>query len=686
MYNEIENKIATIYKNCTKEIDTPQKQYKGKKEWISQECIKLIKEKNKLWKKIKSRKFVNKGEVVNYQKLKQKARRLVNNEKQQYYGQVLDDKEKDKKAIWKTINELTGKRQDNIDELLMKNFHGSDLQEVRNNFNKNFVKQALTLKNKYKRKITNDTAMNGRVNDKTLFICPPETNEILKIIREIKSTPALGADGFLLEHFKKTAENSVNFILPLINTILNKEVWPDKLKIQVLRPVFKKGNKKTFDNYRPIALLPAINKIIEKFFAYRIQNFLTKYKIISTKQFGFQKKKGTTEALKFLNDEIAKALNEGKFIGTILIDLQKAFDTINREIILQKLNTVGLRGKILEILKSYLNSRKSYVRIENKLSEQLECPDGVPQGSILGPLLFLIYVNDIGDGNLDRFILFADDIFLYSFETNYELMIANLQKSFNEISGWCVKNEVFINEEKTMMMEIKTPHAQPYNSRNIVLHLNHEFGNCTKECVSLKKTKTAKYLGLELDSSWKSEAHVLKLILKLRQLMPKIYQLRKILGIKNKKILYDAWIESHLRYAIEVYGWANDTNINKLQTIQNKIVKLLFKSSKLNKTNDIFYNMKILKIRQLKEYVVIIKNYFELSNKIATTRADNKLRNTTVTLKTPSWKNNYGKLLTKFYAPNIFNKIPLKLQKLETYGAVKREIKTWLLDMQNSKT
>jgi hypothetical protein len=261
-------------------------------------------------------------------------------------------------------------------------------------------------------------------------------------------------------------------------------------------------------------------------------------------------------------------------------------------------------------------------------------------------------------------------------------MMINLQKNFDIVSTWCIQNHVFISEEKTMVMEIISSHAEPTCKRDIFLHLNHDGGFCTNNCISLKKTSTAKYLGVVLDSRWKGEAHVQHLIVKLRQLMPKIYQLRNMLNNINKKILYDAWIESHLRYAIEVYGWANDTNIAKLQKIQNKIVKLLFKQNDFETTNQVYKKMNILKVKQLKEYVIITKNYFDLSNTLAQNRASNKLRNTTVQLYVPTWKNNYGKTIARYYLPKIFNKIPINLQNLKTYGKVKKEIKTWLLSVE----
>ena len=180
-----------------------------------------------------------------------------------------------------------------------------------------------------------------------MFVNDANPQVVKEILSNVKIKNSVGMDGFKIDHLK--IENTINFLCPLINSIIKSDVWPDKLKTQVLRPIYKKGDKLNLDNYRPIALQPAINKIIEKSFAMRIQNFLVRFNIITENQYGFQKNKGTGEAIKDLNDKVTTALDKGKYTGLILIDLQKAFDTISRKILLKKMELFGMRGKILQI-------------------------------------------------------------------------------------------------------------------------------------------------------------------------------------------------------------------------------------------------------------------------------------------------------------------------------------------------
>ena len=258
-----------------------------------------------------------------------------------------------------------------------------------------------------------------------------------------------------------------------------------------------------------------------------------------------------------MNDKVTAALNSGMFVGTILIDLSRAFDTINHDILLKKCNRLGLRGKFFNILKDFMANRKVITKIEEEISEEGAIAYGVPQGSVLGPLLFLIYVNDIGNwSNNTIHYLFADDIILIAMEEHYETMIKKLQGDFNEIMSWCDTNELFINEEKTQFMCVASKNKKKLVTNKKIFF--HKSGCSEKDCQcgNVIEVQDTKYLGLVVDTKWSNKKHIELVIRKLRQMMPKLYKLRSFLDTKNKIRIYSAWIESTLRYGIQAYGQA----------------------------------------------------------------------------------------------------------------------------------
>lgn len=279
--------------------------------------------------------------------------------------------------------------------------------------------------------------------------------------------------------------------------------------------------------------------------------------------------------------------------------------------------------------------------------------------------------------------MFADDTIIISINYYYEEMMKNLQKDFDMVSGWLIDNELYISEEKTVQLNITVPKMKMKQDIKIISHsekCSSMIGGekCKITCKKIECKTCTKYLGIEIDDHWNFKEHISKLTSKLRQIIPKLYNVKYILNSKNKKILYDAWVESLLRYGIEVFGFASEYMINRLQRIQNKIVKVLFGNDNA-KTNDLFINNNILKVIDIRNLVIIIKNYYINTHKNYDKSKGERLRKNTMRYDVPLWNNTYGLRNKTYYIPHIFNKLDDSLLNQQGKGPLKTLLKRDLI-------
>ena len=262
-------------------------------------------------------------------------------------------------------------------------------------------------------------------------------------------------------HRTKTTKIAPNVLTPSITYIINKSiesgVFPCTWKNAKVNPIFKTGDKDNVNNYRPISILPTLSNIIEKWTASKLMSYLDKYKLLHKNQSGFRKNHSTESALILMTDTWLKVINEGKLVGCAMIDFRKAFDLVDHNLLLNKLRIYRFIDLSLSWFKSYLSNRTQQVVINNLSSSSGDVVCGVPQGSILGPLLFLLFINDLPLSLKNSPIsvdLYADDTTLYSIALDKSSLEADLQKALDSVHTWCLENGMLINTEKTKLMLI----------------------------------------------------------------------------------------------------------------------------------------------------------------------------------------------------------------------------------------
>lgn len=387
----------------------------------------------------------------------------------------------------------------------------------------------------------------------------------------------------------------------MINDCLTTGTFPDELKCSRIVPIFKDNDPCDPNNNRPISILPSLSKIFESIICDRLNGFLSRHKVIHPNQFGFQKNSGTLSAACTLIDTIQNEIdsNKNNITCKVDIDLRKAFETVPHKNLLEKLENYGIRGPALNLLRHYLNAREQLVDNADTHSQILinDNPFALPQGSNLGPLLFIIYINGIFDLKLNgTLILYADDAVLTYTSDNLENTQIKMQEDLQKISLWLKYNKLTININKTKYMLLK-PDYLSTDTSNFFLNID--------DC-PIERVYSLKYLGLIIQSNLKWDIHIDAICRKISSFSSVFNRLGNRIDPRVKREVYFAMIHSHLTYLSPV--WSTTTtefNLNRLQIAQNNAIRKIFNYEYFYEglsTESIREKYKIMNVRQLIQY------------------------------------------------------------------------------------
>lgn len=373
--------------------------------------------------------------------------------------------------------------------------------------------------------------------------------------------------------------------------------FPESLKLAKITPIYKSGNSLSVQNYRPISVLSSFSKIFERIIYEQLEKHLLANSILNNSQYGFLKNSSTLAASLELITTIKKNIDLGRITACVFIDLSKAFDSINHNLLLNKLEWLILPTNMMRLFKNYLKNRSQYVNLENVKSSCSIIKNGVPQGSLLGPLLFNFFINDLFEVQLNgKMIMYADDIALIYDSKDTNVLRNMIQLDLDKIQLWMNENYLKINELKTKYM-IFTIKNKKINTDRLHLTINNH---------KLEQVNFFKYLGLWIDHKLNWDVHIQKLKEKLRGINFILYQMRFTLPRKIKFLIFHAHMMSSVRYLLPIWGFAYDNRLKEIHTLINKSIKTIKNLPMLTPTEQLYIDTKTLPLKNLIEFETIL--------------------------------------------------------------------------------
>ena len=532
---------------------------KGKKmvPWMTRELKQCIKKKEKLYK------LYMKGSIAknDYAYYKNRLTNLLRRAKRLYFFKMFFNANNDASRLWRCIYTVMEKKASvsleklNVDGVFLV---GNDLI---NYVNRYFVEAAAILTNGLS--LPPPYMFLSPPAQFTCYLHPTNMHEVLNIIKRLKNkcnvlldiSPAL---------IKENAEVFSQQLSCLYNMSIIETIFPSLLKVGRITPVHKSGSVVVVDNYRPISVLPIISKVFERLTLDRMMSFITTHDIFSPSQFGFRKGRNTTQAVIKLLSHVTSAYHNREYSACFFLDLRKAFDTVNHRILLEKLWHYGFRGVSHEYLKSYFQNRKQYVYLNNMSSDLMPITAGVPQGSILGPLCFILFINDL-PLYVDAFtVLFADDAAFVVKSTTLSGLYHKIVKLFHDLEKYLNMNNLIPNSNKSKLMM--------FNSRTVQDMPEFAFAGSIIEWV-----REYKYLGLTLTSNISFARHISNISLNISRISGTLSGLVNHVPVSILLKLYYALAYPHLMGHIVVWGASPVLHLRTLNVRINNLLRLILR-------------------------------------------------------------------------------------------------------------
>jgi len=555
--------IQEIYDNCCPIREKFMSVKRSLKPWISNNLIRCINRKHFLFKQYK------RGLITfeRYNVFKNYLTALLRRTKERYYQNKFTSHVNDSRKTWKLINSLVvGKQKSKvIEEIEVNGSRVTNSLDIANNFSDFFSNVAINLDRLVPQVDKSAVDYLGEPFLMSMFVPPASDCDVRRVISELpcKSCDINEVPSFIYKYFS-------DMMSPILAAFFNESseigIFPERLKLARVVPVYKSGDKLNVTNYRPISTLSFLSKVFEKLMYKRLMSYLCSNSVICNNQFGFRRGFNTSDAFVELLDNLYESLNKKKVLVSVFLDLSKAFDTVNHSILLAKLDNIGIRGRVNNWFGSYIGNRKQYVSVYNCASNVTTPIMGVPQGSTLGPILFLLYINDMYRcSDMLNLVHFADDTTALMDADHPNDLVESVNRELSNVMDWMCANRLSLNVGKTCYMVVTDKNVQvpdiKINDRRI------------------DRVTEAKFLGINLDSRLSFIPHVSRLCKQVSKATGILNRLSPLLPVGSRLKVYFALIYSRINYGVIAWGKCNLTSISQLGRVVARSWRSLRSSS-----------------------------------------------------------------------------------------------------------
>ena len=643
------------------------KEHHESKPYINNEIKALIKERNKL-----QRKFLKKPITYgdSYRRLRNKVTQSIRSAKVNYFKVKLEKSSGDARKTWSVINTILFRKP---------NIEANNIDISCNSFNHYFVNIAQSLSDNIAQTNTRYDSYLTEKNDNILTFRKVTVNETLNIINSFRDSSP-GHDNLPMMLIKKASSVLSSLLTHVCNTSLTDGIFPDPMKVAKIIPIHKSGPTSQVNNYRPISILPSLSKILEKIAYQQLMEFFNHNNLLTNSQYGFRPQRSTESALQCFTDHVLDAFDNDRFTLSVFLDLSKAFDTVDHSILLNKMYYYGVRGHSYQWFESYLSNRSQYVYMNSGTSTKLNINCGVPQGSILGPLLFLIFVNDIvNSSKILNYILFADDTNTYLSHSNIYTLINTVNTELTHIATWLCANKLTLNIKKTNFMILHRHKKIMYPLPPLIMN----------DYVLVEVSET-KFLGVTIQKHLYWHRHIKNIRDKIAKQCGVMYLTRDFLNTKSLLLIYYSLIYSNLIYCHTVWGAASREAMTPLITIQKRVIRTIERLKKRDHTNDSFYKNKILKLSDINIVVCATFVYKCLNglipnnNRFAPNVNQRYQTRNRLNLRLPFVTSSQSHSGIVYHGAKVYNSIPNDIKNKTSVNCFKSTLKKHLIASYNA--